>query len=133
MSNHLTLWIPGLRPGRQFASELSRVPKTELPELTNLNHILSRSDRIDATDVIQHDFILQQLGEDDDQQNNWPQARWRLALEKSAFSSGNNQWLCADPVYIHPDRSEALLFAHEELDIELDEAIQLARVSRPAP
>lgn len=126
MSKHLTLWIPGLRPNKSFASELSRVQKNELPDLQYLNKILSRSDRIAASDVTGHDFILQQLNSDREQDNRWPLAQWRVALEGIDDEPGRYSWLCADPVYIHPDRAEALLFAHEELEITLEEARQLA-------
>lgn len=127
MSNHLTFWIPGLRPGNQFASELSRISGKELPELSNLNLILSRADRISATDVIEHDYILHQLSENPEPVN-WPLAQWRLAVEELEFPTGNYQWLCADPVYIHPDRAEALLMAHEELEIDIAEARLLAEL-----
>lgn len=132
MSDHLTLWIPGLRPNQQFVSEarsyLSSLANNKLPELTNLNLILSRADRVAASDVIEHDFILSQLSDRSDQQGHWPLARWRMALEKMENDQDDDQWLCADPVYVHPDRSEALLYAHEELDIELEEAQQLAEL-----
>ena len=132
MSNHLTLWIPGLRPDQQFVSEarnyIASLPENKLPELNNLNLILSRADRITASDVIEHDYILNQLSNRTEQHGRWPQARWRLAYEKMEHVQDNHQWLCADPVYVHPDRSEALLYAYEELDIELEEARQLAEL-----
>ena len=131
MSDHLTLWIPGLRPNQQFVTEarnyLASLAKNNLPELISLNLILSRANRVAASDVIEHDFIINQLSDRSDQQGHWPLARWRLALEKMEHNQGN-QWLCADPVYVHPDRSEALLFAYEELDIEIEEAQQLAEL-----
>lgn len=128
MSNHLTLWIPGLRPSQQFVSELGKLPKNEIPGIPNLNLILSRAKRTSASDVIEHDFILQQLSEHLAQQSRWPLAQWRLAVEHQSLSDTNLHWLCADPVYLHPDRAEALLFAHEELELELDEAWQLAEL-----
>ncbi|MEJ2142593.1 MAG: hypothetical protein P8Y24_09625 [Gammaproteobacteria bacterium] len=78
--------------------------------------------------MIEHDFILHQLSEYSDQHNDWPLAEWRLALEDINESPGQHHWLCADPVYIHPDRSEALLLAHEELEITHEEAEQLANL-----
>lgn len=130
MSNHLTLWIPGLRPDNLFVSEarhyLDSLPKDKHPDFSNLNLILSRADRIKAEDVIKHDFILEQLSGNPGQQTNWPLARWRLAFDEIDFEQDKHQWLCADPVYVHPDRTEALLFAHEELDIDLDEAQKFA-------
>ena len=128
LDNHLTFWIPGLRPSKQFVSELNKVSRKELPDLTNLNLILSRSDSVAASDVIEHDFILHQLNDNSEQNNNWPLAQWRLALEELSITPGNHNWLCADPVYIHPDRDQALLFAHEELEIDLEEAKQLAEL-----
>lgn len=130
MNNHLTLWVPGLRPVKQLAAELDQLlgqlPKQERPQLDNLNLLLSRADRISVTDVVKHDYILEQLGVNDDQKKRWPIAQWRLAIEELNFDSTGSYWLCADPVYIHPDRSEALLYAHEELVIQPEEAQALA-------
>lgn len=131
MNNHLTFWIPGLRPDKRFVSEireyLAKLPKNNLPNFEYLNLVLSRSDRITASDLIEHNYILGQLAATK-HRNSWPLAEWRLALETLEFDPGKHQWLCADPVYVHPDRAEALLLAHEELEIELDEARQLAEL-----
>lgn len=107
---------------------LEQIPKKERPELSSLNLILSRANRVSANDVIEHDFILHQLSANAEQNNYWPLAQWRLAIEELEITPGEHTWLCADPVYIHPDRDQALLFAHEELDIDLDEAKQLAKL-----
>ena len=111
---------------------MGQLPPKELPQLRNINLLLSRAERISVTDVVEHDFILDyirgQLSVSDSQHKMWPMARWRLAVETIDIESDSNHWLCADPVYIHPDRSEALLYAHEELDIQLDEAQALTEL-----
>lgn len=132
MNNNVTLWIPALRPAKQFASELGnllqQLPKQQHPQINSLNRLLSRADRIVASDVIKHDFILQQLLSGNDHVTSWPIAKWRLAVDDEKLMSKSDFWLCADPVYIYPDRSEALLYAHEELNIDIDEAHSLVEL-----
>ena len=128
MKTHFTLWLPGLRPDKKLASELGRLPQQEQPQLKNLNLLLSRADRVLATDIVQHDFILDQLAEHDVQCDLWPMAKWRLAIEEFEAALESQQWICADPVYLHPDRSAALLHAHQELEIKLEEAQAIAEL-----
>jgi len=107
--------------------QLSRqLPKQELPQLKNLNLLLSRADRISVTDIIKNEYIREQLAGSVSQHNSWPMAQWRRAIEDIENKPEGKHWLCADPVYIHPDRSQALLYAHEELEIQFAEAKALA-------
>jgi hypothetical protein len=105
---------------------LNQLPRQERPQLANLNLLLSRADKISAADIVKHDYFLARLSGDASHDNSWPLAQWRLENEELGVESVANHWLCADPVYIHPDRSEAILYAHEELQIQSEEAQALA-------
>lgn len=140
MNNQLTFWVPGLRPGKYLASEpgefksqfLQQLPERERPQLQTINLLLSRADRVSATDVIKHDFLddysNEQLTGSTHPLASWPLAQWRLAIDDEMLKAESDYWLCADPVYIHPDRSQALLYAHEELDVQPEEAQALAEL-----
>jgi hypothetical protein len=95
--------------------------------------LLSRADRLAVSDIVEHEFICDHLLAETNQEHRWPLAAWRLCQENLQLANQDSTaasegWLCADPVYIHPDRTEALLLAHEELELQLEEAQALAQL-----
>ena len=122
MTNHVTLLVPGLRLAAQLASELRQLPSNQIPHLPSLDRFLALSKTITGKEVIDNDFLFEHLASE--YSKAWPQALWRLHGESSTIEAVKTL-LCADPVYIHPDRDEALLYAHEEINLNEDEAIEL--------
>ena len=113
----VTLFVPGLR---ELSENLKHLPERDIPTLKNLQRFLSRAEK---KSVAIHDwhrglaslFQLEKL----------PAAELSYrqlvgTIEKNVF------YLCADPVYIQPDLNSAVLLAHEELDLSLDDARELA-------
>ncbi len=116
-ANSLVLFLPGLSG---LSRECEELPKADIPELKNLTRFLSRAQ---AEKVAIHEwhtglaslFGLEKL----------PVAA--LRCRRHAKSSAEKTFcLCADPVYIQPDLNGAVLLAHEELDLSLNEARELA-------
>ncbi|HEB57293.1 MAG TPA: hypothetical protein ENI98_13535 [Gammaproteobacteria bacterium] len=91
-----------------------------MPALKNLQRFLSRAEKKSVAIHNWHSglaslFLLEKLSV--------AELRYRQfagTTEKDIF------YLCADPVYIQPDLTSAVLLAHEELDLSLDGACELA-------
>ncbi|HEB87829.1 MAG TPA: hypothetical protein ENI68_12565 [Gammaproteobacteria bacterium] len=113
----ITLFVPGL-PG--LVGELKHLPEGDIPALKNLQHFLSRAEKklVDISDWHAGLAALFQL-------KKLPAAE--LHYRRLAQTTGKNIfYMCADPVYIQPDLNSAVLLAHEELDLSLQNAHELA-------
>ncbi len=113
----VTLFVPGLLG---LVNELKHLSESDIPELKNLQRFLSRAEK-KSVDI--HDWhgglaLLFQL-------EKLPAAA--LSYRQCAGTiEADHFYLCADPVYIQPDMNSAVLLAHEELDLSLEDAGELA-------
>ncbi len=113
----VTLFVPELLA---LVKELKHLPEGDIPALKNLQRFLSRAEKksVDINDWHSGLAALFQL-----EKLSAAELRYRQfagTTEKNIF------YLCADPVYIQPDLNSAVLLAHEELDLSLDNAGELA-------
>ncbi|VAX12795.1 hypothetical protein MNBD_GAMMA24-1785 [hydrothermal vent metagenome] len=113
----ITLFVPGLLG---LTEAFKHLPERDIPGLKNLQRFLSRAEKKSVNIYDWHTglaslFQLEKLSV--------AELRYRQfarTTEKNIF------YLCADPVYIQPDLNSAVLLAHEELDLSLDDARELA-------
>ena len=125
----LTLFIPDLFGLQPFLSQLS---KSEQPQLTVLEKWLARG-KGEKT-ASQDELIFSELGITLEDSRNKPLSAFSL-LAESTYLTTNNQaeqnlsayWLRADPVCIQPDRDTAVLMAHDELGLSMEEADKLVK------
>ncbi|VAX10760.1 Regulatory protein, RpfE type [hydrothermal vent metagenome] len=112
----ISLFVPGLL---ELAEAFKHLPAADTPALKNLQRFLSRAEKkpVDIHDW--HDglaslFSFKKL----------PAAELRYQ-QYAGVSDKSFFCLCADPVFIQPDLNSAILLAHEELALSLEEAKQL--------
>jgi len=113
----ITLFVPDL-PG--LVRELKHLPESDVPRLKNLQRFLSRAEKKPVNIPDWHEGLASLF-----QLEKLPAA----ALSHKLITGSIEQdvfYLCADPVYIQPDLTSAVLLAHEELDLSLDDARELA-------
>lgn len=113
----VTLFVPELLA---LVKEFKHLPEGDLPGLKNLQRFLSRAEKKSADINDWHTglaslFQFEKLPAAELRYRQFAQTR-----EQNVFC------LCADPVYIQPDLNSAVLLAHEELDLSLDNASELA-------
>lgn len=123
----LTLFIPDMF-GLQ--SVLSQLSETEQPRLPVLEKWLARGNRETATS--QDDIIFSELGISSEELKSNPLSAFSLLAESTQLAVNDQSelnlpsyWLRADPVCIQPDRDTAVLMAHEEIALSMEEANQL--------
>ncbi|MCW9024503.1 MAG: hypothetical protein OQK73_07455 [Gammaproteobacteria bacterium] len=116
----LTLFIPGLFEPGKF---LSQYPEYTVPRLSALETFLARAKKINADPVDELMQLAQLFG-----LTELPVAALLHGLKDSACTrtSDDDWYMCADPVYIQPDRDSAVLLAHEQLQLSMDEARTIA-------
>ncbi len=113
----VTFFVPDLLG---LVRELKHLPEGDIPELKNLQRFLSRAEK---KPVNIHDWHAG--------------LAWLFQLEKLPAAALSHKlvtgsieqdvfYICADPVYIQPDLTSAVLLAHEELDLSQDDARELA-------
>ncbi len=113
----ITLFVPDLLG---LTDAFKHLPESDIPELKNLQRFLSRAEK-KSVDI--HDwhgglaslFQLEKL----------PAAALSYRQHAGAIEA-DHFYLCADPVYIQPDMNSAVLLAHEELDLSLEDTGELA-------
>lgn len=116
----ITLFVPGLL-GPQ--SVYSKLPETDKPNLQLLESWLSRADYTANTiqDPLAGLFSLFNLTSTTDEA--LPVAAVTAAYD--GLDAGQGWWLRADPVYLQPDRDQAVLVASEELQLQPEESAAL--------
>jgi len=117
----VTLFVPNLLGLTEAFKHLSA---GEIPALKNLQRLLSRAEKkpIEVNDWHSGLASLFQL-------KKFPAAALRYKQAGKEYDKEYEQdafYLCADPVYIQPDLNSAVLLAHEELELSLDDAHELA-------
>jgi len=113
----ITLFVPDLLG---LVRELKHLPEGDIPKLKNLQRFLSRANKKSVNIHAWHAGLASLF-----QFEKLPAA----ALSNKLVTGSIEQdvfYLCADPVYIQPDLNSAVLLAHEELDLSLDDAAELA-------
>lgn len=111
----LTLYLPGLFKSGNL---LSTYPEYSTQRLSALETFLARANenRLDAVD--KYDLLARWFGFD-----KLPVAS--LLTQGSPLPT--SPWaMCADPVYIMPDRDSAVLVAHEDIPLEFEESQAIA-------
>jgi hypothetical protein len=119
-SSDITLFVPGLL-GPQPA--YTRLSATDKPNLQRLEAWLSRAEQsqTNVSDPLCGLFALFNL-------NNRGDVAPPIAAVTAAFDgldAGHGVWLRADPVYLQPDRHQAVLVASEALALQADECAAL--------
>ena len=111
----ITLYLPGLLGPQSVYPQLTHADK---PDLKQLESLLSRADRKagPGTDWLAGLFTLFDLSADE---TACPVAAVTAAYDGLDASKG--WWLRADPVYLQPDRSQAVLVASDALQLQADE------------
>ena len=109
----ITLFVPGLLGPQPVYTQL---PGSDKPDLKLLESWLSRAKK---TSVPIHDpltgiFSLFNFASDSDEAV--PVAAVTAAYD--GLDAEQGWWLRADPVYLQPDRDQAVLVASEELDLQ---------------
>jgi hypothetical protein len=115
----ITLYIPGLL-GPQ--SVFSQLPSTDKPDLKPLETLLSRAGINNAPD---RDWLtgLFTLFNLKSENTSCPIAAVTAAYD--GLDAEQGWWLRADPVYLQPDRSQAVLVASDALQLQADESAAL--------
>jgi len=112
----ITLYMPGLLGPQPIYSQL---PPADKPDLKLLETLLSRA-RINHSS--QSDWLtgLFRLFDIQDEKPTCPVAAVTAAYDGLDVQDG--WWLRADPVYLQPDRSQAVLVASDALQLQVDES-----------
>ena len=115
----ITFFVPGLfEPGKFF----SQLPANDVPHLPSLEYFLNRATVVQS-DIVEQDVELAALF-------GFPELPVAALIHNlsnpNSVESDLNWYLCADPVYIQADRDDAVLVAHEKLELNLDEANTIA-------
>ncbi len=113
----ITLFVPELLGLTEAFKHLS---ERDIPVLKNLQRFLSRAEK-KSVDIHNWHSGLASLF----QLEKLPAAALSHKLIKATCAK-DVFYLCADPVYIQPDLNSAVLLAHEELELSLDDAGKLA-------
>lgn len=116
----ITLFVPGLLGPQPAYPQLSVADK---PKLQHLEAWLSRAEQTptNISDPLRGLFSLFNLTDTTD-------AAPPIAAVTAAFDgldAGHGEWLRADPVYLQPDRHQAVLLASEALALQADECAAL--------
>ena len=116
----ITLFVPGLLGPQPVYAKL---PGTDKPDLQLLESWLSRAEKIGVPirDSLAGIFSLFNLASDGD-------ATFPVAAVTAAYDGLDGEqgwWMRADPVYLQPDRDQAVLVASEELDLQPEECAAL--------
>lgn len=116
----ITLFVPGLLGPQPVYGQL---PGTDKPDLQLLEFWLSRAEKIGVPiqDPLSGIFSLFNLASDGD-------ATFPVAAVTAAYDGLDAEqgwWMRADPVYLQPDRDQAVLVASEELDLQPEECAAL--------
>lgn len=112
----VTLYVPGLLG---LTETLKHLPERDIPALKNLSRFLCRAEK-KPVDIHDWHAGLASLF----QCEKLPAAELRYRHFADADEKGFF-YLCADPVHIQPDLNSAVLLAHEELNLSLDDAHEL--------
>lgn len=115
----ITLYLPGLLGPQTIYSQL---PQTDIPDLKLLEMVLSRAELHTGPtgDWLAGVFSLFNLSGD---KGAYPVAAVTAAYDGLDVSKG--WWLRADPVYLQPDRNQAVLVASDALQLQADESVVL--------
>ena len=116
----ITLFVPGLLGPQPVYTRLSGSDK---PDLQLLESWLSRAEKttVPIRDPLAGLFSLFNFASDSD-------ATFPVAAVTAAYDgldAGQGWWMRADPVYLQPDRDQAVLVASEELDLHPEECAAL--------
>jgi hypothetical protein len=116
----ITLFVPGLLGPQPVYSQLSG---TDKPNLQLLESWLSRADHTTTSirDPLTGLFSLFNLTSATDEE--LPVAAVTAAYD--GLDAGQGWWLRADPVYLQPDRDQAVLVASEALQLQPEECAAL--------
>ncbi|MGM0680140.1 MAG: hypothetical protein ACQESY_09780 [Pseudomonadota bacterium] len=116
---HITVFVPGLLGPQPVLSQLS---SAELPDFVALEKALSRADI--NPDPINDAYagLFQLFGIEPDASGDYPAAAICQSVQQLQL---DNFCLRADPVHLQADMSSAVLRAHQELRLDVDEAHQL--------
>lgn len=114
---NITIFVPGLLG---LMEAVKHLPECDIPALKNLQRFLLRAKKSSVNVYDWHGglaslFQLEKIS--------------AAELRHKQFSAADGKkvfYLCADPVYIQPDLNSAVLLAHEELALSIDEARELA-------
>jgi len=112
----LTLYLPGLLGPQSIYSQLSPADK---PDLKSLETLLSRAG---VSSAPQRDWLagLFTLFDIQAEKTACPVAAITAAYD--GLDAKDGWWLRADPVYLQPDRSQAVLVASDALQLQVDES-----------
>lgn len=100
------------------------------PRLPLLQKLLSRADCVKKTSQHGNDYAtLFSYFNIPPTENDFPLAA--LSLLAEGHTPGSDCWMRLDPVCLHPDRTEAILVAHDELALDDNEANALQESIRP--
>ena len=116
----ITLFVPGLLGPQPIYNQLTRADK---PDLQRLEIWLSRAKQssTNISDPLAGLFSLFNLITN-------PNESPPVAAVTAAFDGldvGQGWWMRADPVYLQPDRHQAVLVASDDLELQVDESAAL--------
>lgn len=126
-SFELVVFVPGLL-GPYTGQEHWQA--ADWPGLPLIQKLLTRADRIKKSSRPCSDYAtLFSYFNIPPIENDFPLAA--LSLLAEGQSPGSACWMRLDPVCLHPDRTEAILIAHDELALDVAEADALQESIRP--
>ena len=115
----ITLYLPGLL-GPQ--SVYSRLPSADKPDLKHLETLLSRAEVNNDPD---RDWLSGLFALFDLQGGKQECPVAAITAASDGLDANAGWWLRADPVYLQPDRSQAVLVASDALQLQADESAAL--------